>query len=101
MMNKSDELGMKEIFDFDPHEGPNSYESQDEFDQRIEIRILHWEMLQLAVMCWIQDKHIIFLDLKRKERDRLIRLQIWELLNKNFKPTSEGLAYYFSNTEQE
>ena len=107
--NKSwtDADGMKEIFDFDPYEGPHPDESQDEFDQRIEIRDAHWRILKIIVMGWIDGRYASEYGAAPRALHRAGRLQKWGLAIKimvdggvHWEPTTKGLDYYFSDRQE-
>lgn len=103
----TDANGMKEVFDFDPHEGPHPYESQDEFDQRIEIRDAHWRVLEIIVMGWIDGRYAPEYGAASRAVRRAGRLQKWGLVEQTkqdgvvcWEPTLKGLDYYFSDRQE-
>ena len=107
MTTWTDADGMKKIFDFDPHEGPHPDESQDEFDQRIEIRDGHWRVLEIIVMGWIDGRYAPEYGAAPRALRRANRLRKWGLAIKmmvdgvvHWEPTAKGLDYYFSDRQE-
>lgn len=103
----TDANGMKEIFDFDPHEGLHPYESQYEFDQRIEIRDAHWRILEIIVMGWIDGRYAPEYGAAPRAIRRAERLYKWGLVRRtqwvdavHWAPTPKGLDYYFSDRQE-
>ena len=102
-MNQADIDGMKEIFDFDPHEGPHLHESEYEFEQRIQIREELWTVLEIIIMAWLNNS-LLSLNLNSNDIKLANKLQKWGLIigvkpNNNYlwQMTPVGVAYYFSD----
>lgn len=102
-MNQADIDGMKEVFDFDPHKGPHPYESQEEFDQRIQMRDDIWTALEIVVVGWIKNKFIEDPYIEAAPRRMKFLKKFGLIISVKVKnwivwePTQDGISYYFSD----